>query len=267
MLRILTFVLLVIAGFYMMFSWAVPEYQALDENKKKLDETKKAFENVQKRVESYNSIKQAIDTQKSKVLDIMNTIPQTEEEDKILHALSLAKEKSELLVNDFQIGEELAIESDAQQPATQDAPSLGSVIGQDGTPEVMVTPNELRKKYVKVTVLGVGTYASVKSFIQSIQGIERNFEVAFISVDKKKDESATQENSDALKDVVEVDMTLRFGFAQKSLAKSDTILESFETKTLDPIQTFKREQVVFPDGGLRDLEYQKSRENPFLSVQ
>ncbi|QQS60887.1 MAG: hypothetical protein IPN70_03265 [Candidatus Moraniibacteriota bacterium] len=263
MLRILTFVLLVIAGFYAIFSWTVPEFKNIGVSKDNFDKATLSFVSAEKRKASFQEIDQFINTQKDDVTKVMNYFPNLEQEDKILHALSLAEEKSGVLISDFKIEKGSVNEV---LPVAEVAP-VTTTMGTSEVPAEPLIPNDLRNKYVEVTILGTGTYASAKNFLQSIQDVERNFEVKSVSIGK--DTSLQKEKGDEalFKDIVAIDVTLRFMFAKESLAKDDTIFASFESRSSEDMKTFGEKQSIFPVEGLRDLDFQGGRENPFVSVR
>ncbi len=264
MIRIALFICSILAVFFVIFQWILPGFSKIEEEKLLLNEAKNTLNTLEERIATFEKITTFFEGNTQMTSLASAYLPESGYEDRILNALSLAGQNSGLYIQKL-------VSTGTEQSTLQAQIPYTAETDADGAP---TTPNQLRMKNLEVTFTGIGTYENMKQFLSNLSSLERGFKSSLISIQKAEIlEEFADTSDDTLAslskkdDVLQMNVTLSFLYATKSLAKGEDILASFDpaSRSLTSLETMSKRETVFPIGGLNDLPYTlEGKANPFL---
>lgn len=223
--------------------------------------SKKNLESAISRKENSEILKDILDKNKDKEDFILNYLPVSKNDEKVIDGINYLAIDSGLSIASFNIEEEKADDMFAQSSDNLSGSDVSAAPGSPVNAEAQTIKPKIRFSNAKITLFG--KYENIKIFLNQIYKMEMLNKINSLTISKSKG-AETAENQGNNNEILSADIEIKFGHMSQINVKEGITSDVFSKNNFNFSPYLKINELIMKKIPVLD-EGQKGKGNPFIN--
>ncbi|MFH0969464.1 MAG: type 4a pilus biogenesis protein PilO [Patescibacteria group bacterium] len=259
-LKIFFMPLAILVAIVMSIWYIWPVAKEIMEKRANLGKVKENLNSILEKKQNLESLKASLDKNKDKEDFILNYLPVSRNESRIVNGINYIATNSGLSLISLAISEVKALENSSNVPVNT-SPVSAELLINAGSSEIGETPQNPKPetRFSEVKTVVSGKYESIKMFLDQLYSMEMLNKISIINISKGINEGENQSGSDILVATINIE----FGYMPAVHEENGSSLPVFAKNNFDFSAYSKLNESIKKIVPVLD-EGQKGKSNPFM---